>query len=1121
MITDLLFREWCKSINNCNNWNSIQEALINNNFLDTQFHEYNYNSVKGYIFEHLIKYMYSYLNHKVYLYKDIPLNLKQELNLPNTDKGIDIIVNIKNEWVGIQCKWRCKTNNSLLKHFVTDFIYSINETKLSYGIMCTNVKNITPDFNKISNLKWITYTNLCELITSQVINYVKNITIVDPITKTTNNIKLRDYQIEAITKLINDSTPRKQCIMACGTGKTVVMIEYIKDIFTKNKNAKVLMLFPSLQLVSQTYNRINNELKKEILCICSDMDAKSLTVGEATTIEEEEIYNEFLATDHNKMYTTNIDIIKKDLKKKDIILCSYQSSKLLENQEFDVCVYDEAHKTVNNPTFNYTINDDNCKVKTRVFFTATPRYYKGANDNCISMCDENKYGKEIYNYSFKTARDEKYLLDFQILSYVVNDILLNDLIEEKYVKNDKLENVDSNMIIAAIQLAQHIQAKTNNSKKILTYHNTISKAEQFKKTLNYIFKKFSICANIYVMSGKTRMHIRKDIIHEFEKDSAISIICSSKVLNEGVDIPIVDTIVFVDSRKSTIDVTQCVGRGLRLHNDVILCTIIIPIMYEKLEENHNFTPLINILTAMNEIDNKIIEYFTLKNPNMKIMIKNMSNIMVDNFCNANNIKHKLEYVLKNLETRVTSSNQLCWEFKKTLLFEYCNINKMLPLNRTIYKNYRIGEWLCTQKRNINDNKSNIYVKLSENKYISDSLEKYLKYKNNKKSEKNTLTFEEREEILFKNANSGDEKEIEYIKYNIGQWFENKKYKIKDENCDIYKEFSTNIYIKQKIDKYLKNRDPPNTKKSYLCFNEMKKILFEYADINKLAPSYNTYYKDYNIYNWLKNQTNKISDIECIIYKELSENIYIKNNIKIEQDLGKRKLKFNEMKDLLFEYTNINNRAPNFNTIYKEYNIGSWLQHQKNKIGKNNYTKYEKLCQNVYIKENIKNFIKKTQKKEEINFNEMKNLIFEYISINKIVPPVNTIYKGINIGKWVQGKKHRINNKYCNDDSYKQLLENIYIKDDFEKYLKYINKKDPEKKALNFNEMKKLVFEYINNNNNVPKQKTIYKTYNIGKWLFYQKNKIKNRDCDIYMQFSNNHILKENIDKYLMRKNIYF
>ena len=206
------------------------------------------------------------------------------------------------------------------------------------------------------------------------------------------------------------------------------------------------------------------------------------------------------------------------------------------------------------------MNNKNCRIKERLYFTATPRYYKGKNDQCISMNNEAVYGKIIYKYSFKEAIKNEYILDFQIVTYTVPP-KFSDIVQEKYINNDGI-SVNANEIISAFQLVLHI--KNNKSRrKILTYHNLIRNAVKFKKTLNYAFDKLNIKnVNIFSMSGSMSMARREEVFHEF-KQSEIGIICSAKVLNEGVDIQCVDTVMFVDPRSSTIDVTQCVGRAMR------------------------------------------------------------------------------------------------------------------------------------------------------------------------------------------------------------------------------------------------------------------------------------------------------------------------------------------------------------------------------------------------------------------------------------------------------------------------------------------------------------------------------------------------------------------------------
>ena len=66
-----------------------------------------------------------------------------------------------------------------------------------------------------------------------------------------------------------------------------------------------------------------------------------------------------------------------------------------------------------------------------------------------------------------------------------------------------------------------------------------------------------------------------------------------------------------------------------------------------------------------------------------------------------------------------------WNEWKNLLFEYCNEYKQIPTQKMKYKNQNIGSWLSTQKKKIKYNSDDVYIKLSENKYVKESVEYYL------------------------------------------------------------------------------------------------------------------------------------------------------------------------------------------------------------------------------------------------------------------------------------------------------------------------------------------------------------------------------------------------------------
>jgi len=51
--------------------------------------------------------------------------------------------------------------------------------------------------------------------------------------------------------------------------------------------------------------------------------------------------------------------------------------------------------------------------------------------------------------------------------------------------------------------------------------------------------------------------------------------------------------------------------------------------------------------------------------------------------------------------------------------------KKVPVRRTNYKKQNIGIWLQNQKKKIKSNIDDIYIKLSENECVKESLDKYL------------------------------------------------------------------------------------------------------------------------------------------------------------------------------------------------------------------------------------------------------------------------------------------------------------------------------------------------------------------------------------------------------------
>jgi len=150
------------------------------------------------------------------------------------------------------------------------------------------------------------------------------------------------------------------------------------------------------------------------------------------------------------------------------------------------------------------------------------------------------------------------------------------------------------------------------------------------------------------------------------------------------------------------------------------------------------------------------------------------------------------------------------------------------------------------------------------------------------------------------------------------------------------------------------------------WNIKKDLFFEFVEKNNRLPIKRESYKNINIGMWYQTQKGKINDTESDIYKQLSVNLIIKDNLdeylkNKEMNKDKLKLTFDELLNLLSEFVEKNNRCPMNRESYKNWNIGTWYQHQKKKINDAKSDIYKQLSVNSIIKDNLDEYLCKKYK----------------------------------------------------------------------------------------------------------------------------------------------------------------
>lgn len=661
---------------------------------------------KGDLFELLTYYLFKLdprLNNNlqnIWLYSNIPILIKKNLQLPMKDKGIDLLVQINNDYYAIQCKFRQKYETIITWKEVSTFFgltFGINN-KIKGGFFVTNTYDLCNEVIKSIKVEPIFgdfFDNLPENFFENIVNDLRQKQLISYKNKTPFDYQRTCLMIAQMYFLDYD---RGYLEMACGTGKTFT--SYLIDKNLMNK--KTVIFVPSLYLLSQFYSDWINQSYAENIKI------NYLLVGSDADIDDEVKYKSnglILFTDPKQIRKYIGDFFNEKL----VVICTYQSAdKLAEackNIIFDLGILDESHKTTGqlNKKFSMMLTDKYLTIRKRLFMTATPKIYKGnfLKEKVVSMDNQKFYGEKIYTFNTGSAIEQKRLVDYQILSiYAKKSDIERDIRKNKLIKiNDEFVEGEANYLGTILILLKKIHDGTCHH--MICYHNTVKRAKNFRDFL-HIVNDLLYQENLFVESldGSNSMSTRKKFIKGFVK-STKGILCSAKVLNEGINIPIVDGICFVDSRFSTIDIVQCIGRSLRLYNGKNLAHIIVPTFIKNFDDNFDndvYGNIIQILKAMRSTDNGIIEYFKLRQQGNV-----QRNICAVEYYNNNNTVdfHKeidLQKWYDNIETkiwRVVDS----FEFMLQQVKKFVEENGIIPTSMSKNKiEQKLGKWCAEQRR---------------------------------------------------------------------------------------------------------------------------------------------------------------------------------------------------------------------------------------------------------------------------------------------------------------------------------------------------------------------------------------------------------------------------------------
>jgi superfamily II DNA or RNA helicase len=557
---------------------------------------------------------------EIWLVSQIPADTRNRLNLPNDPKGIDGVFRTRlGSEVPYQVKFR--SNREYLTYTELAPFLGLTERGISDRIVFTNSNELAGDVKNRDGVRTVRGIDFDEL-TREELEVIACWLRGKP--TTVERLAPRPYQQEALTRISDtmSNNDRATVVMACGTGKTLLALWAVEALKPKT----VLVLVPSLSLLQQTLGEWSKHTswgdKFSYLCVCSDPTVTSKDEVDAITLASTDL--DFRVDTDPEIVRSFISDGRETVK---VVFCTYQSSKVVSEavrglEPIDVAVFDEAHKTTGpkGGTFAHCLIDETIRIKKRVFFTATPRHYdirhrdKDGDFRLISMDDESIYGTRAYTLTFGAAAKQGIICDYKVVISVVDKSEVSD-----FALKHGVTLIDGDLIgtkWVANQIAVQKAIEKTGAKRAITFHSRVSSAKAFAAEGPHGAAHFLPTFSVFHVNGDQSSAERRSLLNEFKRVPQ-GLITNARCLTEGIDVPAVDMVAFVDPRQSKIDIAQATGRAMRKPRGVNkqYGYVVVPLFLdansdvsisEALEESE-FSEVANVLNAMQEQDEDLVQ----------------------------------------------------------------------------------------------------------------------------------------------------------------------------------------------------------------------------------------------------------------------------------------------------------------------------------------------------------------------------------------------------------------------------------------------------------------------------------------------------------------------------------
>ena len=414
---------------------------------------------------------------------------------------------------------------------------------------------------------------------------------------------------------------RGKLVMACGTGKTFTSLRTMEQMIPEP--GIILFLAPSISLVAQTLREWTADAESPFhaFVICSDSkvgkddeDIRSFDLAYPSTTDAKQIFAKYQQLPRAERTI--------------VIFSTYQSIDVVTEiqdlgfPQLDLVVCDEAHRTTgltreNDSDSHFVkVHDDTyVNAKKRLYMTATPRIYGEATKKkageksavLFSMDDESIYGPEFYNLPFGQAVERDLLSDYKVVLVAVDETEMASLANKANaaLALDEKQAIDTDFAIKIVgswkglsKSSLFLLGEDGSQEQVLdeqpmrraiAFSNSIKDSkfatEAFTRIVDLYSQEAGVLESEHLVNcelehvdGTMNAVFRKSRLDwlKAEADSC-RILSNARCLSEGIDVPALDAVIFLDTRDSIVDIVQSVGRVMRKAPGKTYGYIILPV----------------------------------------------------------------------------------------------------------------------------------------------------------------------------------------------------------------------------------------------------------------------------------------------------------------------------------------------------------------------------------------------------------------------------------------------------------------------------------------------------------------------------------------------------------------